>query len=94
MDNLKTLRRISLALIFCSIALLCVCCSDSDIVNTTEANTCVEPENPYNEDTGHYAGYSWAQENSEACDGSSESFNEGCNEYYAQLDAYEACQKK
>ncbi len=26
------------------------------------ANRCTDPQNPYNEGTGHYAGYEWAEE--------------------------------
>jgi len=49
----------------------------------------VEPENPYDYDTGHYAGYEWAEETGGDCDGNSDSFNEGCEEYYAQEETYE-----
>lgn len=56
-----------------------------------EDRDCIEPENPYDEGTGHYAGYEWAVENGENCNGNSESFNEGCSEYYDQLDEYEEC---
>jgi hypothetical protein len=46
------------------------------------AATCTEPENPYSEGTGHYAGYEWAEKHDgAACDGNSQSFNEGCAEY-------------
>lgn len=50
-----------------------------------------EPENPYSEDeSGHYAGYQWAEENGvDSCDGNSDSFIEGCEEYVSQRDAYE-----
>jgi hypothetical protein len=94
MKNVKIPNRILLALSFLFITLTCVSCSDSSTSNTAEAKTCVEPENLYDEDTGHYAGFNWAQENGETCDGNSESFNEGCNEYYDQLNTYEACIKK
>jgi hypothetical protein len=92
MNNINNIRRIFLALSACLIAILCVSCSDSS--STAETKPCFEPENPYNEDTGHYAGFNWAQENGEACDGNSESFNEGCEEYYTQLNSYEACLKQ
>jgi hypothetical protein len=94
MNNPNDICKIFLALSTCLIALLCVSCSDSSTSSTAEAKNCVEPENPYVEDTGHYAGYNQAQENGETCDGNSESFDEGCNEYYNQLDTYEACVKR
>ncbi len=93
MNKLNDVRRIFLILCFCLTVLFCGGCSDSNSPSTTEAKICVEPENSYDEDTGHYAGYNWAQENGEACDGNSEPFNEGCNEYYSQLGTYEACKK-
>lgn len=68
---------------------LCSCSAEERV-------SCPYPENPYDEtmDSGHYAGYEWAQENNENCDGNSESFNEGCTEYYNQIDRYDACQKQ
>ncbi|MFH1444381.1 MAG: hypothetical protein ABIG34_03255 [Candidatus Peregrinibacteria bacterium] len=41
--------------------------------------------NPYSEDTGHYAGYEWAERTGGSCDGNSQSFNEGCETYYEQI---------
>jgi len=43
-------------------------------------------ENPYSEGTGHYAGYEWAERTGGACNGNSQSFNEGCEEYYRQIE--------
>ena len=53
---------------------------------------CVEPENPYSEGTGHYAGYEWAERNGSSCSTSSQSFNEGCEEYETQESEYEECE--
>lgn len=54
---------------------------------------CNEPENPYAEGTGHYAGYEWAEDHcSGTCDGSSQSFNEGCEEYETQEAEYQECE--
>ena len=53
---------------------------------------CIEPENPYNDEGGHDAGYKWAEENGESCEGNSESFNEGCEEYNRQRSQYETCE--
>lgn len=49
-----------------------------------------EPENPYDEGSGHSAGYEWAEENGvDSCGGNSNSFIEGCEEYLAQQEEYE-----
>jgi hypothetical protein len=54
--------------------------------------SCVEPQNPYDEGTGHYAGYKWAEEKgSGTCSSSSESFKEGCEEYESQESKYQNC---
>lgn len=50
--------------------------------NTREAR---EPENPYSNGSGHYAGFEWAERTGGSCSGNSQSFNEGCEEYYSQL---------
>lgn len=52
---------------------------------------CIEPNNPYNDGGGHDAGFNWAMENGGDCDGKSDSFNEGCEEYYRQLNKYNEC---
>ena len=57
------------------------------------ATQCTEPENPYDEGTGHYAGYDWAQNNgSGSCAGHSLSFDEGCEEYESQQAKYDDCE--
>ncbi len=49
-----------------------------------------EPENPYDEGSGHSAGYEWAEENGvDSCGGNSNSFIEGCEEYLSQQEEYE-----
>jgi hypothetical protein len=59
------------------------------------AATCTEPENPYSEGTGHYAGYEWAEKHgSGTCNTSSSSFNEGCEEYESQEAVYQACEAR
>jgi hypothetical protein len=69
--------------------------SDSDEPRNNVGGHCAEPENPYDEGTGHYAGYEWAQENgSGSCNGSSESFNEGCEDYETQDSEYEECEAR
>jgi len=52
---------------------------------------CIEPLNPYNDGGGHDAGFNWARENGGNCDGRSDSFNDGCSEYYRQLTQYNEC---
>lgn len=49
------------------------------------------PHNPYDEGSGHYAGYEWAQENGTDCNGNSDSFNEGCETYARQQVDYDNC---
>ena len=62
---------------------------------TTSAANCTEPQNPYDEGSGHYAGYEWAQSNgSGTCGGKSQSFIEGCEEYESQEAEYEECEAK
>ena len=59
------------------------------------AAKCTEPENPFDEGSGHYAGYEWAQSNGSGdCDGRSQSFIEGCEEYENQQAAYDQCKAK
>lgn len=47
-----------------------------------------EPENPYSSGSGHYAGFEWAERTGRTCGGNSQSFIEGCQEYYRQEEAY------
>jgi hypothetical protein len=51
---------------------------------------CIEPENPYDYDSGHYAGWQWGEEGN-YCSGNSDSFVEGCEEYQAAEESYEQC---
>ena len=52
----------------------------------------IEPDNPYDIGSGHYAGYEWAQERDvSSCGGNSQSFIEGCEEYLYQMEAYGDC---
>jgi hypothetical protein len=51
---------------------------------------CVEPENPYDYGSGHYAGFEWG-ERGNYCSGNSDSFIEGCEEYYSQEEIYDDC---
>lgn len=46
-------------------------------------------ENPYDDGSGHFAGYEWAMENDvSSCGGNSNSFIEGCEEYLSQQEGY------
>jgi hypothetical protein len=54
------------------------------------SDNCSEPENPYDDGSGHYAGFEWG-ENGNSCDGNSDSFIEGCEEYESQEEAYQSC---
>jgi len=80
---------------------VCLCgCSDSSSTGEQSsaragAEACVEPRNPYDEGTGHYSGYEWAENHSGAvCNGNSNSFNEGCEEYNNQQEEYVACERR
>lgn len=57
----------------------------SEDYHTAEDGQEIEIGNPYSPGTGHYAGYEWAEETGGSCMGKSESFNEGCEEYYRQI---------
>ena len=50
----------------------------------------IEPENPYDQGSGHYAGYEWGARGNN-CSGNSRSFIEGCEEYVNQDANYERC---
>jgi hypothetical protein len=53
-------------------------------------NQVEEPSNPYDDGSGHSAGYEWAEENDvDDCGGNSQSFIEGCEEYVSQKEDYE-----
>ncbi len=59
------------------------------------AASCTEPENPYSEGTGHYAGYEWAEKNgSGSCNSASALFKEGCEEYESQESEYQDCEAR
>ena len=53
----------------------------------------LEPENPYNEGSGHYAGFEWG-ENGNTCGGNSNSFIEGCEDYESQEEAFNTCENQ
>ena len=79
--------------------MLTVGCRTSESSNSSEssrqgpsAKECTEPENPYDEGSGHFAGFDWAQNNgSGTCDGHSQSFDEGCEEYERQKTDFDEC---
>jgi hypothetical protein len=64
-----------------------------DTETKTSDVSCTEPENPYSQGTGHYAGYAWAEQYGGSCNGRSQSFNEGCEEYEDQEAEYEECER-
>jgi hypothetical protein len=61
----------------------------SQIMEEADCST-LEPENPYNEGSGHYAGFEWGMEGNE-CNGNSDSFIGGCEEYQNQENAHQYC---
>ena len=72
----------------------CTSSTLSDKTNEDEtARHCTEPQNPYDEGSGHYAGYEWAETNNPgSCGGRSQSFIEGCEDYQQQESEYEDCE--
>jgi hypothetical protein len=91
MKNVSAITTLTLA------ALMLVGCKSppaSASSSGDEAESCTEPQNPYDEGSGHYAGYEWAAEHSGICETGSTSFNEGCDEYDSQEDAYNKCVAK
>jgi len=68
--------------------------SDSSSDGEASSATCTEPENPFDEGSGHYAGFEWAENNGGSCDGNSQSLTEGCEEYERQQAKYDACEAK
>lgn len=63
------------------------CSSNSNDDYYTENNgEKVEIGNPYSEGSGHYTGYEWAERTGGSCSGNSNSFIEGCEEYYRQTE--------
>ena len=87
------MKRTLLIIIFCVFE--CSCSSDPKTEKEEKtAGACIEPENPYSQGTGHYAGYKWAEEHGGNCNSHSSSFNEGCEEYEEQEAEYEDCQGK
>jgi len=92
------LRQLVLAFAVIGLFVLFGCGSSESSRKDEEAGaaaSCTEPDNPYSEGTGHYAGYEWAEKNgSGACNSSSTSFNEGCEEYERQESEYQACEAR
>ena len=83
-----------MCLFFAVILILAAGCdnnSESSISKITKTKNCISPQNPYNDGGGHDAGFNWAEENGGNCGGNSDSFNEGCFEYYNQLNRYNEC---
>ncbi|MBT4937132.1 hypothetical protein HON22_04395 [Candidatus Peregrinibacteria bacterium] len=76
MKNLLILLVLSLVLTSCSDY------SENNEEYSIERDVIINIDNPYSQGTGHYAGYEWAERKGGACNGNSDSFNEGCEEYY------------
>jgi hypothetical protein len=54
-----------------------------------------EPANPYDDGSGHHAGFEWAERNDPGvCGGNSTSFIDGCEEFLRQAAAYQTCASK
>jgi hypothetical protein len=89
-----------LVLAFFALSLLSGCNSNKDAsthsymaASKGEKEECVEPENPYTDGSGHFAGWRWAEENGVSrCGGNSSSFIEGCEEYLNQQERFTECE--
>lgn len=71
-------------------------CSRIESHYENESNSNIEEsenpilDNPYDEGTGHAAGYEWAKDNDVYdCHGNSQSFIAGCEEYLSQKSSFE-----
>jgi len=60
-------------------------------ITKTKLEDCISPHNPYNDGGGHDAGFKWAAETGGNCNGNSDSFNEGCAEFFRQMNEYNQC---
>jgi hypothetical protein len=89
------MRKMKLTLFFFMVVSLFILGCDNNSVDYTSniksTKNCIFPQNPYNDGGGHDAGFNWAAENGGNCDGKSDSFNEGCTEYFIQLIRYNEC---
>lgn len=92
------MRRLILSFTLTGLLVFIGCGSSRSSGNGEEGGadaSCTEPSNPYTEGSGHYAGYEWAENRgSGTCSSSSESFNEGCEEYERQESEYQECQAR
>jgi hypothetical protein len=90
--------RYSLSVLIFVASLFLVGCNSNSANGNQESSgaaECVEPQNPYDEGSGHHAGYEWAEEkDSGICGGNSQAFIEGCEEYQRQESEYEDCEAK
>jgi len=66
--------------------------SKSSVASKKDCSS-LEPANPYEEGTGHYAGFKWAEEG-KSCGIESNSFTEGCEDFEDQEEAYNSCLAK
>lgn len=70
------------------------CTSPSGDAETRGADcSALEPSNPYEEGSGHFAGFEWGA-SGKGCGGNSESFIDGCVEYQQQEARHAKCKEK
>ena len=83
-----------LVLCFTLAGAVAACSPEGNSTAVDEKGECIVPSNPWAGDGGgHEAGFNWAEENHDDCPNDhGESFEEGCVEYYNQLNRYEACE--
>ncbi len=86
------MKKIVVMVVFLFGALFVGCHTSTNNSESGSSPSCVEPANPYEEGTGHYAGWEWAAEHGGNCQTASQSFNEGCEEYERQEAEYQECE--
>ena len=62
----------------------------SDYKKTKDCSN-LEPQNPYDYDSGHYKGFQWGEKGN-SCGGNSDSFIEGCGEFERQSNIFTQCE--
>jgi len=71
--------------LFLALALVLLAGCDSTSYGGSHYENNEEIGNPYDEDSGHGAGYEWAERTGGDCNGKSDSFNDGCETFYEQM---------
>jgi hypothetical protein len=94
MTNAPTSSLGSVLRTIAAVLILSSCGSPAGDGETRSADcSALEPSNPYDDGSGHFAGYEWGA-SGKACGGNSESFIAGCVEHQEQQARYAKCKEK